>query len=46
MAALSVLGVAGLAADDVALTIGTIAKTPDDRAVVAAALGAYQESQL
>ncbi|WP_433650365.1 AAA family ATPase [Micromonospora zamorensis] len=46
VAALSVLGVAGLAADDVALTIGTIAKTPDDRAVVAAALGAYQESQL
>ncbi|MEU1245566.1 AAA family ATPase [Micromonospora arida] len=45
VAALSVLGVAGLAADDVALTIGTIAKTPDDRAVVAAALGAYQESQ-
>ncbi|MGC5323453.1 AAA family ATPase [Micromonospora arida] len=46
VAALSVLGVADLAADDVALTIGTIAKTPDDRAVVAAALGAYQESQL
>ncbi|MFI6255970.1 AAA family ATPase [Micromonospora zamorensis] len=46
VAALSVLGVAGLAADDVALTIGTIAKTPDDHAVVAAALGAYQESQL
>ncbi|TQJ23193.1 dynein-related subfamily AAA family protein [Micromonospora sp. A202] len=46
VAALSVLGVAGLAADDVTLTIGTIAKTPDDRAVVAAALGAYQESQL
>ncbi|MCG5470198.1 MoxR family ATPase [Micromonospora sp. LAH09] len=45
VAALSVLGVADLAADDVALTIGTIAKTPDDRAVVAAALGAYQESQ-
>lgn len=45
VAALSVLGVADLAAADVALTIGTIAKTPDDRAVVAAALGAYQESQ-
>ncbi|MET8089750.1 MoxR family ATPase [Micromonospora sp. NPDC005220] len=46
VAALSVLGVADLAADDVAWTIGTIAKTPDDRAVVAAALGTYQESQL
>ncbi|NJC12637.1 MoxR-like ATPase [Micromonospora profundi] len=45
VAALSVLGAADLAADDVAHTIGTIAKTPDDRAVVAAALGAYQESQ-
>ncbi|WP_433260844.1 AAA family ATPase [Micromonospora vinacea] len=43
--ALSVLGVTDLAADGVAQTIGTIAKTPDDRAVVAAALGAYQESQ-
>ncbi|MET8258242.1 MoxR family ATPase [Micromonospora sp. NPDC005205] len=42
--ALSVLGVTDLAADGVAQTIGTIAKTPDDRAVVAAALGAYQES--
>ncbi|WCN79176.1 AAA family ATPase [Micromonospora sp. LH3U1] len=45
VAALSVLGAADLAADDVVRTIGTIAKTPDDRAVVAAALGAYQESQ-
>ncbi|MFG1866943.1 AAA family ATPase [Micromonospora arborensis] len=45
VAALSVLGAADLAADDVARTIGTIAKTPDDRAVVAAALGVYQESQ-
>ncbi|MGC4749608.1 AAA family ATPase [Micromonospora sp. DT201] len=45
VAALSVLGAADLATDDVAQTIGTIAKTPDDRAVVAAALGAYQESQ-
>ncbi|WP_433308543.1 AAA family ATPase [Micromonospora sp. CA-269861] len=43
--ALSVLGVTDLAADGVAQTVGTIAKTPDDRAVVAAALGAYQESQ-
>ncbi|MBG6105227.1 MoxR-like ATPase [Micromonospora vinacea] len=43
--ALSVLGVTDLAADGVAHTVGTIAKTPDDRAVVAAALGAYQESQ-
>ncbi|RAO38978.1 hypothetical protein PSN13_00002 [Micromonospora saelicesensis] len=42
--ALSVLGVSDLAADGVVQTIGTIAKTPDDRAVVAAALGAYQES--
>ncbi|MCG5441539.1 MoxR family ATPase [Micromonospora sp. NIE79] len=42
--ALSVLGVADLAADGVVQTIGTIAKTPDDRAVVAAALGAYQEN--
>ncbi|GAB4106626.1 MoxR family ATPase [Micromonospora taraxaci] len=45
VAALSVLGIADLVADDVARTIGTIAKTPDDRAVVAAALYAYQESQ-
>ncbi|MEH0932407.1 AAA family ATPase [Micromonospora sp. CPCC 205558] len=42
--ALSVLGVTDLAADGVAQTIGTIAKTPDDRAVVASALGAHQES--
>ncbi|MET8310230.1 MoxR family ATPase [Micromonospora sp. NPDC005173] len=45
VAALAVLGAADLAADDVPRTLGTIAKTPDDRAVVAAALGAYQESQ-
>ncbi|MGW3787286.1 AAA family ATPase [Micromonospora chokoriensis] len=45
VAALSVLGIADLVADDVARTIGTIAKTPDDRAVVAAALHAHQESQ-
>jgi MoxR-like ATPase len=44
VAALSVLGAADLAAGDVLRTIGTIAKTPDDRAAVAAALGAYQES--
>ncbi|MCT2278072.1 MoxR family ATPase [Micromonospora chalcea] len=43
VAALSVLGVADLSADDVVRTIGTIAKTPDDRAAVAAALGAHQE---
>ncbi|MFD6661684.1 AAA family ATPase [Micromonospora chalcea] len=43
VAALSVLGVADLAADDVVRTIGTIAKTPDDRAAVAAALAAHQE---
>ncbi|SCF10593.1 AAA family ATPase [Micromonospora chokoriensis] len=45
VAALSVLGIADLVADDVVRTIGTIAKTPDDRAVVAAALHAHQESQ-
>ncbi|MEW2331421.1 MoxR family ATPase [Micromonospora chersina] len=44
VAALSVLGAADLAAGDVLRTIGTIAKTPDDRAAVAAALGAHQES--
>ena len=43
VAALSVLGAADLCADDVVRTIGTIAKTPDDRAAVAAALGAHQE---
>ncbi|MEV4691449.1 MoxR family ATPase [Micromonospora echinospora] len=43
VAALSVLGAADLSADDVVQTIGTIAKTPDDRAAVAAALGAHQE---
>ncbi|MET9301975.1 MULTISPECIES: AAA family ATPase [Micromonospora] len=43
VAALSVLGAADLAADDVVRTIGTIAKTPDDRAAVAAALAAHQE---
>ncbi|QOC91564.1 AAA family ATPase [Micromonospora craniellae] len=39
VAALSVLGAADLAGDDVLGTIGTIAKTPDDRVTVAAALG-------
>ncbi|MBC8989844.1 AAA family ATPase [Micromonospora chalcea] len=43
VAALSVLGAADLSAADVVRTIGTIAKTPDDRAAVAAALGAHQE---
>ncbi|MGX1617687.1 AAA family ATPase [Micromonospora chalcea] len=43
VAALSVLGAADLSADDVVQTIGTIAKTPDDRAAVAAALGVHQE---
>lgn len=43
VAALSVLGAADLSADDVVQSIGTIAKTPDDRAAVAAALGAHQE---
>ncbi|RZU75562.1 MoxR-like ATPase [Micromonospora kangleipakensis] len=45
VAALRVLGATDLAAGDVLRTIGTIAKTPDDRAAVAAALGTYQESQ-
>jgi MoxR-like ATPase len=38
--ALSALGVTDLAPGEVALTIGTIAKTPDDRDIVAAALAA------
>jgi MoxR-like ATPase len=45
VAALSVLGATDLAGDDVLRTIGTIAKTPDDRVTVAAALGTPQESQ-
>ncbi|WP_433533198.1 AAA family ATPase [Micromonospora sp. CA-263727] len=45
VAALSVLGATDLAAADVLRTIGTIAKTPDDRVAVAAALGTHQESQ-
>ncbi|MFI7491932.1 AAA family ATPase [Micromonospora echinaurantiaca] len=45
VAALSVLGATDLAAGDVLRTVGAIAKTPDDRAAVTAALGAYQESQ-
>ncbi|MGC5022679.1 AAA family ATPase [Micromonospora sp. DT47] len=45
VAALSVLGATDLAAGDIVRTIGTIAKTPDDRAAVAAALGTYQERQ-
>ena len=45
VAALSVLGAADLAGVDVLRTIGTIAKTPDDRVAVAAALGTHQESQ-
>ncbi|WP_341716216.1 MoxR family ATPase [Micromonospora sp. FIMYZ51] len=45
VAALSVLGVVDLAAAEVPRTIGAIAKTPDDRAAVAAALGTHQESQ-
>ncbi|MFI7023973.1 AAA family ATPase [Micromonospora sp. NPDC049900] len=45
VAALSVLGAADLAGDDVRQTIGTIAKTPDDRATVAAALGTRQDGQ-
>ncbi|GIJ79964.1 MoxR-like ATPase [Micromonospora phaseoli] len=46
VAALSVLGATDLAADDARWTIGAIAKTPDDRAAVATALGTHQESQL
>ncbi|MFF0721552.1 AAA family ATPase [Micromonospora sp. NPDC003816] len=45
VSALSVLGATDLAGDDVLRTIGTIAKTPDDRVTVAAALGTLQESQ-
>ncbi|MFI5488996.1 AAA family ATPase [Micromonospora echinaurantiaca] len=45
VAALSVLGATDLAAGDVLRTVGAIAKTPDDRAAVTAALGAHQESQ-
>ena len=45
VAALSVLGATDLTAGEVLRTIGTIAKTPDDRAAVAAALGTYPESQ-
>ena len=45
VAALSVLGATDLAAGEVLRTVGTIAKTPDDRTAVAAALGTYQESQ-
>jgi hypothetical protein len=36
---LSALGATDLAPDDIVRTIGTIAKTPDDRDAVAAALG-------
>ncbi|MGW0505005.1 AAA family ATPase [Micromonospora sp. NPDC003241] len=46
VAALSVLGATDLAGDDVLQTIGTIAKTPDDRVTVAAALGTHQRSAL
>ncbi|MBQ0904427.1 MoxR family ATPase [Micromonospora sp. U21] len=46
VSALSVLGAADLATTEVSRTIGTIAKTADDRAVVAAALGSHQESQV
>ncbi|MER5457201.1 MoxR family ATPase [Micromonospora sp. NPDC002389] len=46
VAALSVLGATDLAGDDVLQTIGTIAKTPDDRVTVAAALGTHQGSVL
>jgi MoxR-like ATPase len=40
VSALSALGATDLAPDDIVRTIGTIAKTPDDRDAVAAALGA------
>ncbi|GAA0486681.1 oxidoreductase [Paractinoplanes deccanensis] len=46
VSALAALGVTDLAEDDVPRTIGTIAKTPDDRLAVAAALvAARQESR-
>ncbi|MEP7090261.1 MAG: MoxR family ATPase [Nocardioidaceae bacterium] len=41
VAALSVLGVSELMCDDVATTIGTLAKTPDDRDVVLHAASSY-----
>ena len=41
VAALSVLGVAELARGDVEATLGTLAKTPDDRDLVAGAVAAY-----
>jgi MoxR-like ATPase len=41
VAALSVLGVSELMRDDVATTLGTLAKTPDDRDVVLDAAASY-----
>jgi MoxR-like ATPase len=41
VAALSVLGVAELAREDVLATMGTLAKTPDDRDLVVASLDSY-----
>ncbi len=41
VAALSVLGVTGLVRDDVVATLGTLAKTPDDRDVVVGSLDSY-----
>jgi hypothetical protein len=42
VSALSALGATDLASDDIVGTIGTIAKTPDDRDTVAAALAAHR----
>jgi MoxR-like ATPase len=42
VAALSVLGVAELTRDDVEATLGTLAKTPDDRDLVAGAVASYR----
>jgi MoxR-like ATPase len=44
VSALSALGITDLVSSDVVSTIGTIAKTPDDRIAVAAALEESQES--
>ncbi len=41
VAALSVLGVTELVRDDVVATLGALAKTPDDRDLVAEAAGSY-----
>jgi len=45
VSALAALGVTDLASDDLVATIGTIAKTPDDRDTVAAALAAHRHRE-